>query len=481
MLLTDKVVAIFTEINQIPRGSGNEIAISNWLINLGKKFHWETYQDAYHNVILRVPGKKDLSHAEVVIIQGHMDMVCVREDGVEHDFLNDPISVIEAEGWLHADGTTLGADNGIALAIGLALAMEDGISHPPLELLFTSDEERGLIGAKSLSPGLLRGRFLINLDSDREGVFTVGCAGGKATHIKLPVAFEKNTDKSSCQSYEISISKLSGGHSGVQIHERKPNAIHLLSRVLSELSKTPLIYMLDGGTAHNIIPTHASVRFCYRDESEVKAVCQNIFATFEKEYDDTETQMLLTWKKVEPADSYITAELSEKIVWLLMSLPHGVFSMSADVEHLVETSNNLAQVSISDDNLTVLLSQRSSLDSQNHFITKKIEAIARLVGAEVYSGAGYPAWEPNWKSPLLKKAILVYEDLFQQEPVIEIIHAGVECGVLSEKYPDIQMLSLGPTIKNAHTYHEKVNVSDIEKILDFLLALFLEISKIKKT
>ena len=480
MTLTEKTISLFTEINKIPRGSGNEKGLSDWLVELSKKLGWEVIQDEVLNVIIRVPGKKSHTNKEAVVLQGHLDMVCVKEDGSTHDFLTDPIVMYEEDGWLKARGTTLGADNGVAIAISLALALDDSIAHPPLELLFTVDEERGLVGANNLQSDVLTGKYLINVDSEDEGIFTIGCAGGINTYIEMPLIYEENKQK--LETFEISISKLSGGHSGVQIHQQKPNAIQFMARTLNNILEFAGDFHLidfEAGIAHNVIPTSAVVRFS-ADDFEQRHI-EDMFIIFENEYRTFEPDMELSFKKIDVAEMFIKKDISENIIRLLMSLPHGVFSMSREMDDLVETSNNLAQIEMIRHEesageyatlLKITLSQRSSVSSKLVFLTQKIESIAKLAGANVSSGIGYPPWEPVWDSELLKKSILSYQNVFDKEPIIEVIHAGLECGVIGSKYPDMEMISIGPGIKDAHTTQERLNIADIDKIIRFLLELF---------
>ena len=468
----EKVLEYFSLINQIPRCSGNEKAISDWLVSLAKSHNLSVVQDEALNIIIRVPGTAEYKDKPGIILQGHMDMVCVKDQNISHDFKKDAIEMYEDGDWLRAKGTTLGADNGIALAIALAVATDERIAHPPLELLFTTDEERGLSGAKILEKNLLNGKYLLNLDSEDEGVFTIGCAGGRETHIELTLEFEDNLQD--LPTFEIDIYKLSGGHSGIQIGQQKPNAIQLVSRLLYRLANELVDFHLIGlnaGVAHNAIPTNAIVEFSCTQELYAKNIIEDFFTILEKEYRESEPDMVLSFRKIDTCDRYITADISRKITNILMSLPHGVLKMTPQFG-LVETSNNLAQACILDYKFRVLLSQRSSMPSQHEFITQKIEAIARLAGAEIFIGSGYPAWQPDWHSYLLEKSTLAYKKIFNKEPKIEVIHAGLECGVIGAKYPEMEMISFGPTIVTPHTSKERLKISDIDKIILLLIELF---------
>ncbi|MCL2063145.1 MAG: beta-Ala-His dipeptidase [Candidatus Cloacimonetes bacterium] len=505
MINNNIVIKLFEEINQIPRCSGNEKYISDWLVEYGKKQGWEIYQDDVLNVVLRVPGRGELSSGESIIIQGHMDMVGVKEEGSLHDFTKDPIMMFEEDGWLKAKGTTLGADNGIAIAIALAIATEKNISHPPLELLFTVDEERGLTGARELKSDVLKGKYLINIDSEDEGVFTIGCAGGRNTLIDIPLVYEENISKNDC--YKLSISRLSGGHSGIQINENKPNAIKIVTDVVHWITKNTDNFNLcsiNAGVAHNAIPTNATICFSSKNEPLVKIIKKQTFDEIERDFRAKEPQMELSFEKIEPCERYIRTDISQNIIKMLMDLPHGVFSLVNDKQsqktdpatqknvspelssvsqtlepighdEIVETSNNLAQVDTDEDKLRILISLRSSKSSQMDVLYEKIEDISQMYGANCYADEGYPAWEPDWESELLTKSKVSYKNIYGTEPEVEVIHAGLECGVIGAKYPEMQMISIGPTIKAPHTPNESLKIKDIDKIISFLLELFKNI------
>jgi len=476
--LQAKALQIFEALNKIPRCSGNERAISDWLVNLAHKNNWKVIQDEAYNVVMDVPGKKECAFFPKVILQGHMDMVCVKTEDSRHNFQTDPILMEEKNGWLSARGTTLGADNGIALAISLAIAQEPELAHPPLELLFTTDEERSLKGATNLSNNILTGKYLINIDSDQEGVFTIGCAGGQGTSIDFPMNYENLPTQ---PTYIIEIKNLRGGHSGSQINEQIPNAIKLLSSVLYQIMVLdPNFRLLDitGGVAHNAIPSSAKAQFCCSKDEQLKSLFLKYKKNFWQEYGETDPQfdfLLSASEKLadDPCEmNYPTLSDSQKAILLLVALPHGVVAMNKKKKKLVETSCNLAQVKINKGKLLIGMSQRSNSSLGIQIITEQIETCGKLAGAAIISSEGYPAWEPDWEAPLIKKAQQLYSKLFQKEPQIEVIHAGLECGVIGAKYPGLQMLSLGPTIRHLHTPNECLNVADVGKIIKFLLELF---------
>ncbi len=471
----------FYDICKIPRCSGNEGQIAEWLVQWAKSLSLDVIQDSIGNVIVRVPGKGSLKESPIVILQGHMDMVCVKENDIEHNFCTDPIETYIEEGWLKAKGTTLGADNGIAIAIAMAITENKEIDCPPLELLFTVDEERGLTGANHLEPDVLKGKLLLNLDSEEEGEFTIGCAGGKDTHIELPLEKEELSD---CTIIEISIEGLTGGHSGMEINQIRANAIQCIGRALNSLYKELKfnILMIKGGVAHNAIP-----RDCYaviavaKDKTEI--ALENI-AKFKEvllnEYQRVEKSINFRFEKKEESEEDVNClaynDMSTfKVIQLILSIPHGVLFMAEGNKDLVETSNNFAKIYIEEDILKIQTSQRSSIASRNDFITSKIEAVAKLSGAKVESGNGYPSWQPNWESNLLKKCQKAYFKEFNKEAKINVIHAGLECGIIGAKYEGMEMISVGPNIRTPHSPEERMEISSIKNNIAFILALFKEV------
>ncbi len=471
--VTEKVLGIFTEISNVPRCSKNEEKIGKWLQNWAAERDLEYKTDKAGNVLIKVPGKNGLEKSQPIALQGHMDMVCEKTPDSTHDFSKDPIKLMEIDGWLTADKTTLGADNGIALAISLALADSKDIKHPPLELLFTVDEETGLTGANFIEPGFIDSKILLNIDSEDEGVLTIGCAGGRDTKIELPLNYiDANSFVSN---FKISLTGLKGGHSGVDIIKNRANAIKLMARLLNRINNKFGLNIIDfnGGSAHNAIP-----RYCVCDvaiEENDLVELENELAEFQKIVSNefkNEDKINFKIEKIDFVEKIIDSVSSEKMIDLLIALPNGIFSMSEEIENLVETSNNEATANIIDGKLHILSSQRSSVVSKLDNLTNKIEAVCRLANADYESGNGYPAWEPNWDSKLLAKCKQTYFDLFKKEPVVEVIHAGLECGIIGSKFENMDMISIGPTIENPHSPDERMKISDIEKIWNFLIGLF---------
>ncbi|GAB4271188.1 MAG: aminoacyl-histidine dipeptidase [Candidatus Rifleibacteriota bacterium] len=474
-----KILEFFQEISEIPRQSGHEEKIRQHLIEWARKHKFLYITDRGGNLIIKVKGTKGMEKKKPVILQGHLDMVCEKTPDSNHDFNKDPIKLVYDGEWLRADKTTLGADNGIAIAIAMAMCEDKEVKHPPLELLFTVEEETGLTGAKELEPEILTGKKLINIDSEDEGTFTVGCAGGKDTHIELDLIYEEVP--SEYYGVILEASGMAGGHSGVNIHEERANAIRILVRALMKIRDHCDLRLvgIKGGTAHNAIPREAEALFYIpADEVEnVKKLVAEIEKIFRSEFQNTDPEMKITLKPVSiPMDrrgmmSYVTM----KVLDLLFAIPHGVAARSTDMPNLVETSSNEAKVYVDSGKLHILTSQRSSVMSRLEAHTTRIECIARLAGARVYSGNGYPSWRPNFNSKLLEICRATYRKLFDKDPKVEAIHAGLECGLIGSKKPGIDMISLGPTIKNPHSPDEKIYLPSIEKIWKFLVALMAEI------
>jgi len=478
---TNDVLKWFEEITKIPRCSKHEEKIAQWLLDWAKEHNFESKTDKVGNICIIVPASKGFENAPVTVIQGHMDMVCEKTPDSDHDFTKDPIKLVYEGEWLTADRTTLGADNGIAIAMALALATRDDVDHPKLELLFTVDEETGLTGANELEPGFIDGKILINVDSEDEGVFTVGCAGGINTNAEIPLKFENVP--SGYEQYKLIGGGMKGGHSGIDIAMEKANAIKIIGRTLNELVKNGIdvrLANMKGGSAHNAIPRDTEVVIFFPKSEEKKAV--KVIEDFEKvleiEFKNTDPDLEVKVDSV--SDKYeqaaTTAE-TKKVIDFIAAMPHGVDAMSTDIKDLVETSNNLANIKIEDGKLKVLTSQRSSVVSRLNAHTTRIESIARLAGGEAVSGDGYPPWQPDMDSPLLAKSVALYEKMYNKKPVVEVIHAGLECGIIGDKYPGMDMISIGPDLRYPHSPDEKIHIGTVGKVWDFIVELMKELNK----
>jgi dipeptidase D len=464
------VLNIFEQLSAIPRGSGREEQLSHWLQERAAARGFACQADDAGNLLIRVPATPGRESAPAVILQGHMDMVCEKTPDSRHDFLTDPIRFIVDGDWLHADHTTLGADNGIAIALALAVAEDANVAHPALELLFTVKEEVSLGGANLLQPGFVTARILINLDSEAEGTFIVGCAGGQITHMRLPLAFEAPGFDAA---FQLTVSGLRGGHSGVDIHRHYASANKLLARALQRLQEiTPLALSgLDGGTAHNAISRQAWASFAFA-AAQTEAIQQSVRefeAILNNEYSVTENDISLALEPVEPGRA-ANLQDSARAIHLLAALPHGVAEMSASVEGFVETSNNLARIEIVADGLQVVSNQRSTVMTRLEELTSRITAMGLLAGAEVSSEPAYPGWKPDMKSPLLKRGIEIYRDLYAVAPAVGLIHGGLECGVIGAIYPGMDMISLGATIENPHSPTERLHIPSVGRLWRYLVA-----------
>ncbi|AFV22656.1 aminoacyl-histidine dipeptidase [Methanolobus psychrophilus R15] len=483
-LITKEILEVFEDINTIPRCSGHEENIANWLkeqaLSAGLSFKF----DSVNNVLISVPASKGYETSPVVVIQGHMDMVCEKTQGSFHDFSKDPIRHVIEGDWLRADGTTLGADNGIALAIVLVLARHREIPHPPLELLFTVDEETGLTGANELMPDFISGKILLNLDSEEEGVFITGCAGGMNTTISL--LLERTALPADHRSCRLLVTGLAGGHSGVDIHEKRANANKLLASALSSLmEKTGLLLLsISGGSAHNAISRHAEALMTLPPEQYESAltIVRRIEEEALSEYSENDPSLSITLS-TQVADERllpVSQDMGRKIVSLLEKLPHGVIRMSEDMPGIIKTSSNLAIIRTetgraedgkTGDRLLIVTSQRSCVNSELHEITNNVAITAESVGADVEHSSGYPSWQPDVSSLLMKRCKDVYSKTFGKEPEIEVIHAGLECAVIGSKFPGMDMISFGPTIRNPHSPDEKLCIPSVSRVWKLLVAL----------
>jgi dipeptidase D len=450
----------FDEIRQVPRPSKKEAKIIAYLQQTGDKLGLDTTTDAAGNVVIRKAATPGKEHKPTVILQAHIDMVCEKNNDVTHDFLNDPIEVYVEGNWVKAKGTTLGADNGIGMAAALAVLASDKLEHGPIECLFTVDEETGLTGAAALQSDFLKGKILLNLDSEDDGEIFIGCAGGIDTVATLPFQPEKAPDHYFWALIEVK--GLTGGHSGDDIEKGLGNANKILNRFLwQQARKTSLrLAIFDGGNLRNAIAreAHALIGIPYAGKEELR-VDFNIFtADIGHEFAQKEPAMKLELSSETAPETVIDQKTSNKLFDALYACPHGVIRMSDMMPGLVETSTNLASVKTTSDAIVITTSQRSSIDSAKHDVAAMVNSVFTLAGATVKHGEGYPGWQPNPKSPIVALTASTYEKLFQQKPHVRAIHAGLECGLFLEKYPHWDMVSFGPTIRGAHSPSERLDI-----------------------
>lgn len=476
--ITKTILDIFGQISQIPRESKHEEAISAWLVDWAKARNIEVETDEAMNVLMRVPAKKGYEQRPIVILQGHMDMVCEKTENADHDFRKDPIELVFKGDWLYANETTLGADNGIALAYALAVVDLD-VPHPELELLFTVDEETGLTGANALKPNTLKGKYLLNIDSEDEGIFTIGCCGGVDTKIHFPL--EKENIKSAYRTFELKIGGCVGGHSGQDIVKHRANANVLLVRTLWQILQTLPMQLLSvhGGTAHNAIPREATAVIAIPEnkKNDADKVIAQCVEDFRNEYLKFEKGIKGSLKNKEHSGAAISAALAERILRFMLAFPNGPQALDPSVYEggklIAETSNNFAVIRTDDDALRILSSQRSQVMSSRDRMTQKIEMLAHLAGAEYKSGNGYASWQPDWNSDLLATVKELYKKMFGKDPVVNVVHGGLECGVIGAKHKGLDMISLGPTIENPHSPDERLFIPSIKKVWDFLTELLI--------
>jgi dipeptidase D len=473
---TARILEHFEQINSFPRCSKNEARLCHWLQQWAQERHLEYRCDGAGNLVVRVPASLGFEGAPTVVLQGHLDMVCEKTPDSPHDFNKDPIVSRQEGEWLTAEGTTLGADNGIAIAYMLTLAEAPGPAHPALELLFTVDEETGLNGAKSLAPDFIHGRLLINLDSEDEGVFTIGCAGGVDTHLVLDGQSETVPDDAAL--YKIVVGGLKGGHSGIDIHKHRGNANKVLARTLAHIrGKSALrLVMLTGGSRKNAIPRDAQALFWVEASRQagIDLAVQQMTAIIKTELAGNGEDFFIQSSPATHATGdrkALSLRDTDRAIAVLLALPDGVERMSAHMQGLVETSSNLATMETVGNRVCIVTSQRSSSMSRLDEITATVHSIAQLAEALVQDKEAYPAWQPAMDSELLKRCQNVYRRLYDREPVIQVIHAGLECAIIGDIYPHMDMISLGPTLRNAHSPDEQLHIPSITKVWDLLVEL----------
>lgn len=460
----------FEEITKHPRPSKNENKVVEYVLSVVKNLGLEYKQDSFGNILVKKPATKGKENLKTVCLQGHLDMVCEKNRDVQHDFDKDPIQIYVDGDWVKAKGTTLGADNGIGVAAALAVMESNDIEHGPLEFLFTLDEETGLTGATNLSQDFLNADILLNLDSEEEGSFYIGCSGGKDTEGRF--TYIKDKVPSQSLAYKISVTGLKGGHSGLDIHLGRGNAIKILTRLLWNLQNNfdLRISRIEGGSKRNAIPREAFAEVVISNSKEKEFTDYvNKFTEIVKfELGTVEPNLKISFDKINLPEFVIDKPTQFRLLNTLYALPHGVMKMNADLPDLVETSTNLATINFNDE-IVIGTSQRSSVETEKEDIVSVNRAIFLLANAQVKHGDGYPGWKPDINSEILKEIKKVYYNLYNKEPEVKAIHAGLECGIIKEKYPSMDMISFGPTILGAHSPDERVQISTVEKFYNLLL------------
>lgn len=465
----ERVFYHFEEISKIPRESYNEKAISDYLVEFGKKLNLETYQDKYYNVILRRKASQGYEDAPGIIIQGHMDMVCEKENDSNHDFKKDPIDLVVDGNRLKANKTTLGGDNGIAIAMGMAILEDESIKCGTIELLATTSEEIDLNGALSLEPNILKGKMLINIDSEDEGVITVGSAGGVEIDILLPIERETLSD---VNLYTLSLEKLQGGHSGVEINQKRGNSNKILVEVLQNLKVLTDYSLVEvfGGSKDNAIPRSGKVVLA--SSKDIKDIISKVADEVKAKYISFEPEMVFALEATTTKEvSVLSIKSLDSYIKTIEELPTGVNTWMKEYPEIVESSDNLAIVKTLDENINIIISLRSSDPEVLKELREKISNILKENNALFEFSAGYPEWKFRAESKLRDKALEVYKKLYNKDMKVEVIHAGLECGAISQNYPDIDFISVGPNLRDVHTPSEYLEIDSTERVYNYVVEL----------
>lgn len=465
----ERVFYHFEEISKIPRESYHEKAISDYLVEFGKKLNLETYQDKYYNVILRRKASQGYEDTPGIIIQGHMDMVCEKENDSNHDFKKDPIDLVVDGNRLKANKTTLGGDNGIAIAMGMAILEDESIKCGTIELLATTSEEIDLNGALSLEPNILKGKMLINIDSEDEGVITVGSAGGVEIDILLPIERETLSD---VNLYTLSLEKLQGGHSGVEINQKRGNSNKILVEVLQNLKVLTDYSLVEvfGGSKDNAIPRSGKVVLA--SSKDIKDIISKVADEVKAKYISFEPEMIFALETTTAKEISVLSNKSlDSYIKTIEELPTGVNTWMKEYPEIVESSDNLAIVKTLDENINIIISLRSSDPEVLKELKEKISNILKENNALFEFSAGYPEWKFRAESKLRDKALEVYKKLYNKDMKVEVIHAGLECGAISQNYPDIDFISVGPNLRDVHTPSEYLEIDSTERVYNYVVEL----------
>ncbi len=467
----------FAEIAKIPRPSKHEERISQYILETAKKLGLQATRDKFMNVVVRKPASKGKEKAKMICLQGHLDMVCEKNSDKVHDFMKDPIELVVKGNVLMANGTTLGADNGIAVATMLAIAEDKSLVHGPLELLFTIDEETGLTGAANLQSDFLESKTMMNLDSEEEGALYVGCSGGRDTLGTWNVEFENAPATTTAM--QLRVFGLRGGHSGLEIDKGRGNAIKILNRVLIKLSALgSRLSAINGGNKRNAIPRECDALLFIPKKSvdNAKNIVAEMNTIIKAELATVEPDLSITLAETKSKGKVISKSTQTKLCKTISALPHGVINMSADISWLVETSTNVAVINTTKKAIVLATSQRSSVASEIDEICESVRNVFELGSATVETSDGYPGWKPNMSSSILKLAKETYKNLYGKEPEVKAIHAGLECGIIGERIPGMDMVSFGPTLEGVHSPDEKIYIDTVEKFWKFLLAILKNVN-----
>jgi dipeptidase D len=459
----------FDRLTSIPRASSNEAAAREYVRSFAAALGLETVQDSVGNLVVRKPARPGRETATPTALQGHLDMVCEKNESTVHDFMKDPIHVVRDGDWLKADGTTLGSDNGVGVSAALAVMESKDVPHGPLEFVFTIDEETGFTGASEFQPGVLKSKYFLNLDSEDEGELCIGCAGGVNTYATRKV---KLVPPGPGAAWRIKVTGLRGGHSGVDIHEGRGNALRIMGSILVDLlDRVPAqLAYINGGSAHNAIPREA-VALVVLDaskERELGAIVETTEAAYKAELGAFDPGLQILVEKADRPATVLDATEAKSTAALLVSLPHGVLAMSPDVPGLVQTSTSIATINTTRDLVEIVTSQRSAIVSSKDLAAHTVATVCRLAGFAPEHKGSYPGWKPEPNSELVRKLQEIHQNLFGHEAKLVAMHAGLECGVIGEKYPGMQLISFGPTIVGPHSPDERVSILSVQNFWKYL-------------
>jgi dipeptidase D len=466
----------FADLNAVPRPSKKEERVIQFMKSFGEGLKLDTYVDEVGNVIIRKPATKGLEDRTTVVLQSHLDMVHQKNAGTNFDFDKEGIKMIVDGDFVKAQGTTLGADNGIGVAAIMTLLASTDIPHPPLEALFTIDEETGMTGALALKGGLLHGDIMLNLDTEEDNELTIGCAGG--VDVTGTGTYEQESPKVGT-AFRIAVKGLAGGHSGMEIHKGRGNANKLMNRLLLQLSNELSISLasIDGGGLRNAIPRESVAEVVVHNgkAEDLKSIVASYLETVKAEYSYTDPDLTITVESVDTPALVMTSDCQYKLLRSIYACPNGIYRMSPDIPGLVQSSNNIARVLVKDGSYAVQCLTRSSVNSEKADVANAITCALELSGATIKNDGGYPGWKPRPEAPIVQLMINTYKELFKEEPHVSAIHAGLECGILGKNYPDMQMISFGPNIFGAHSPDERVQISSVQKFWPLLLEVLKKI------
>lgn len=473
-LVPDKVFYYFEEISSIPRGSGDLEAVSDYCVNFAKERNLVARKDELNNVVIKKPATEGREYDTTVIIQGHLDMVCEKTNESNHDFENDGIELLVDGDWISANGTTLGADNGIAIAYALAILDDNTISHPALEVIFTADEEIGMFGAKALDMSDLTGKYMLNLDCEEDGICYAGCAGG----ARLEAQFDIERTSSKGTLYTITVKGLKGGHSGAEIDKERANASMIMGRVLHKIDDTMNfgIVSVNGGSKDNVITRENIAQIVAEDEDTLKKIIDDFNTEIKNEYAVADQNIIVTIEKGEYGEyNVVCKDNQDDVITFMYTVPYGPQNYCTDVKGVVETSLNMGVVNTTEDKIVIVMSVRSMIRSRKELLLDRVKCLALKLNAKVEIGADYPEWEFKRNSALQDIMKKTYFDMYKEEIKMNVIHAGLECGYFLEKNPELDVLSFGPQMFDIHTPEERLSISSTKKVYDLVLELLKNI------